>query len=336
MMTIHQATLSWFARSALLAIAGLLPAVAAGTLGQEAKSMPAVAAMVDGEPIFTAEVLTLLLKQHKIKSARSPASSIDFANALKQLIIRRLVIQLMDREGGYYSDEEIDKSLEKIKAEISAQGTPADEALAKEGISIETLRAELIWQTAWPRYIERNLTDQLQNFFNSHRKDFDGTLVQASHILLRPERPDESPQQVASLATKIREGIESGKLTFEQAAERFSVGPSRVNGGDLGFFPRHGVMYDAFSKTAFELEPGQVSEPITTPFGVHLIRVTNIKPGTKQWTEVLDELRNPASAEMLKTITERELQNAKVEFNPGVPYIDSATGKLMTPAAPAK
>lgn len=298
--------------------------------------MPAVAAEVNGEPVFTAEVLTLLLKQNKMKSARSAVSSSDFANALKQLIIRRLVIQLMNREGGYYTDEEIDKALERIKGEVTAQGTPFEQALAKEGITVDTVRAELIWQTAWPRYIERNLSDQLQSYFNAHRKDYDGTQVQASHILLRPERADESPQRVAGLAEKIRQGIESGKITFEQAAERFSMAPSRGSGGDLGYFPRHGVMHEAFASAAFELEPGQVSQPVVTPFGVHLIRVTSIKPGSKQWTEVLDELRIPASAGMLEAITERESQNAKVEFNPNVPHFDPATGNLMTPTAPAK
>jgi parvulin-like peptidyl-prolyl isomerase len=154
--------------------------------------------------------------------------------------------------------------------------------------------------------------------------------------LLRPESAGQSIEQLAQLAEKIRQGIESGKITFEQAAARFSVAPSRTKGGDIGAFPRRGVMHDAFAKAAFELEPGQVSKPVATPFGVHLIRVTNIKPGTKQWTEVLDEMREPASVELFRSMAETELKAAKIQFAANAPHLDPATGQLVTPAAPAK
>jgi peptidyl-prolyl cis-trans isomerase C len=196
------------------------------------------------------------------------------------------------------------------------------------------MRNEMIWQVAWPRYLDRNLTDKLQAYFNAHRNEYDGTQMQASHILLRSEKASESYQQVLEMASKIREAIESGKITWEQAAQKFSVAPSRSNGGDVGFFPRSGVMHDAFSKAAFELEPGKISEPVVTPFGVHLIRAGESKPGTKQWTEVLEQLRTPASVELFEQLAKDEAAKADVVFNPGMPHIDPQTGKLVAPAAP--
>jgi peptidyl-prolyl cis-trans isomerase C len=304
--------------------------------GQATKAEGPVAALVNGEPIFIPEVVRLLIADNKMRSASSPVPAADFAATLNQLIMRRAVVQRMKREGGYFSDDEVDKKIIEIKSKAAASNVAFEAELARQGVTEETLRNEMIWQVAWPRYLDRNLTDKLQAYFNAHRKDFDGTQVQASHILLRSETAGEGYQQMLDLAKRIREGIESGKVTWEQAAQKFSVAPSRTTGGDVGFFPRSGVMHEAFAKAAFELEPGKISEPVTTPFGVHLIRAGESKPGSKQWTEVLDQLRPPASVELFEQLAKDEAIKAKVDWNPGIPHLDPETGQLVKPTAAAK
>ncbi len=286
----------------------LIACFAAGAAAQEAKGPP-VAALVNGEPIYVAEILNALVKFGKIRNVKSPVKADEFADTLNQIIERRLVVQKMTREGGYFTEDEVENALKKFRSQV-AENVSIEQELARQGLTMETLRTELIWDIAWNRYLDRNLTDQLQNYFNAHRKNFDGTQVQASHILLRPETAGQTIPQLTQLAEKIREAIESGKISFEKAAERFSVAPSRAQGGDIGSFPRRGVMNEAFAKAAFDLEPGQVSEPVASPFGVHLIRVTDIKPGSKQWTEVLDELRPPASLELFEKLAHEELSGA--------------------------
>lgn len=64
--------------------------------------------------------------------------------------------------------------------------------------------------------------------------------------------------------------IEAGEL-FEDLARRFSRCPSSKQGGDLGQFGR-GRMVEAFEEAAFSLEPGEVSQPVRTRFGYHLIQ----------------------------------------------------------------
>lgn len=87
--------------------------------------------------------------------------------------------------------------------------------------------------------------------------------VRASHILVKTE--DE--------AKSLLEEIRAGK-PFAQAAEEVSLCPSGQNGGDLGFFGR-GMMVKPFEDAAFSMENiGEVSEPIQTQFGWHLIQLT--------------------------------------------------------------
>ncbi len=85
--------------------------------------------------------------------------------------------------------------------------------------------------------------------------------VRASHILVKT-RPE---------AVKIKKEIEKGDITFEDAARQYSLCPSGQNGGDLGFFTRQ-QMVQQFSDVAFDLKPGQISDPVGTKFGWHLIK----------------------------------------------------------------
>ncbi len=87
--------------------------------------------------------------------------------------------------------------------------------------------------------------------------------VRASHILVNTEEE----------ARRLYDEIKSGK-DFAQAAEEASICPSGMSGGDLGFFSR-GMMVKSFEDAAFSLEKGELSQPVQTEFGWHLILVTD-------------------------------------------------------------
>lgn len=89
--------------------------------------------------------------------------------------------------------------------------------------------------------------------------------VRASHILVKSE--DE--------AKKLLEEIKDGK-SFADAAKEVSLCPSGRDGGDLGFFKK-GVMVKPFEDAAFAMkEIGEISEPVQTQFGWHLIQLTGM------------------------------------------------------------
>lgn len=91
------------------------------------------------------------------------------------------------------------------------------------------------------------------------------TFVKASHILVKTE--DE--------AKKLKDEIIKGK-DFAQTAKEVSLCPSGQNGGDLGYFTK-GQMVKEFEDAAFSMEIGQISNPIKTQFGYHLIYLTDKK-----------------------------------------------------------
>lgn len=84
--------------------------------------------------------------------------------------------------------------------------------------------------------------------------------VKAKHILVDQE------YQAQDLVKKLNEGV-----PFEDLAQKFSKCPSGQRGGDLGEFGR-GQMVKSFEDAAFSLQPNQVSDPVKTQFGYHLIQ----------------------------------------------------------------
>lgn len=83
--------------------------------------------------------------------------------------------------------------------------------------------------------------------------------ISAKHILV------EQQYEAEDVLKKLNEGE-----SFENLAQKFSRCPSKQRGGDLGSFPK-GKMVPSFEEAAFELEVGQVSSPVRTQFGYHLI-----------------------------------------------------------------
>ena len=86
----------------------------------------------------------------------------------------------------------------------------------------------------------------------------------ARHILVDSE----------AKCNELKEQINSGEITFEQAAKENSSCPSGANGGDLGTFSQ-GQMVPEFDKVVFNDEVGVVHGPVQTQFGYHLLEVTS-------------------------------------------------------------
>ena len=89
--------------------------------------------------------------------------------------------------------------------------------------------------------------------------------VKASHILV------DSKAEALQIISKLNSGEK-----FDKLAQKHSNCPSGKSGGDLGFFGK-GQMVAPFEQAAFNLGKGQISEPVKTQFGYHIIKVTDTK-----------------------------------------------------------
>ena len=293
----------------------------------------AVAAAVDGEPILVSEVegeLARFLGERKVAEADRPLLQ---AQMLAQLVDRRVILKFLAEQKQGATKADIDQKLEQVKAELARQNITLAEFLAKAKLDEPAFRQTLAWEIAWPKFLDKHLTDaNLEKHFTGHRRDFDGSEIQAAHILWKVTPGDTAGEAAArQKAESLRAEIASGKTTFSQAAAKHSQAPTAANGGDIGWIRRQEPMPESFSKAAFALAEGELSPPVTTRFGVHVITATGVRPGKKTWQECRPALTAAVAAYLFSWAADRQRPKSKVEFTGAVPYFRPGTTEIVLP-----
>ena len=134
----------------------------------------------------------------------------------------------------------------------------------------------------------------------------------AKHILVDSEE----------LANDVLNKINNNEITFEDAASAHSTCPSKDSGGDLGTFTR-GQMVPEFEEAVFNMNNGEVSGPVKTQFGYHLIKLENIQAGGEsEYEEVKKEIEKSLMYQKQSEAYSKELNNLKSKYNDTVKYHD--------------
>jgi peptidyl-prolyl cis-trans isomerase C len=281
-----------------------------------------IAARVNGQAVSTTEVAAefrLAFDEAKISAADKPRL---MRATLDQVINRRLVLAHLTKTSQAASKADIDLELAQFEKELKAQNLTLAEHAKKVGLTPEDIRRALAWKLSWKRYCEKHLTPQnLEKYFQQHRRDFDGTQLHVAQILFKlpPDADAATVSATKDKAAKLRQEIGGdqgpvAKEKFAAAARKYSESPSRDDGGDIGWIERHHPMPEEFSRTAFALKPAEVSQPLLSPFGVHLITVLEDKPGPKSWKDVEDDLRPATIAYLFRWLADKERTEAKIEY----------------------
>ena len=97
----------------------------------------------------------------------------------------------------------------------------------------------------------------------------------------------------------------------------------------MGFIPRHDRMGEDFSRTAFALDKGQISEPVTTRFGVHLIQCTEVRPGKSTWREARRALAESLSRRLFAELALAGRKRTTIKYTGAMPYFEPGTKKLV-------
>jgi peptidyl-prolyl cis-trans isomerase C len=299
-----------------------------------------IVAKVDGLPIFRRDIERELAATTKGQQLTPETTALLQANLLQQQIDRTLLQNFLAAQKMSATSEEVESAVARIRSQLKQKKSSLDDLLTQTQQSESAFRTTVSRELAWNKFLNSQMTDQaLQDFFKQYHERFDGTERRVSHILLRPGSTSADEAAVKALvvqAGQIRDEIKSGSTTFEAAAEKYSAGPSRRRGGDLGFIPPQGVMVPQFSEVAFAVQPGEISDPVVTPFGVHLIKVTETKPGTKKWQDVLNVLQPTFSQLLLKQVItqQRQAMQDKIEYAEDFPHFKPGTTELANPANP--
>ncbi len=191
---------------------------------------------------------------------------------LNQLVQAALVDQYAKDNNIQIADADVSKKLDEIKARYPAG--QFDAAIKAQGFSDadvhNIIRQQLVVERAVAKDIDVSESDIKKYFDQNHATLDKGEQIHARHILVADEKT----------ALLVESKLKAGEK-FDALAAKYSVDPgSKDKGGDLGFFGK-GQMVPVFEKAAFALQPNQISAPVKSPFGYHIIQLIEHKPAEK-------------------------------------------------------
>ena len=184
--------------------------------------------------------------------------------------------------------------------------------------AMENQRRQLLAREFLKRNVESKLTDSaVKSYFNKNKQRYRTDEVHALHILVKTKA---AADEVYEKAKKTKSDAD-----FKALAKKFSKDPSAPqNLGDLGFF-RRSQMVPEFAEAAFGMKEGQISKPVKTDFGWHVIKVVGKKKGENAKFDavkarVKSDLRNErlqslvASLKKERKVTRKEENIEKLKF----------------------
>lgn len=219
---------------------------------------------------------------------------------LKELIERRLQLQKAKKLGIGASKEEVKEAIDDIKKKNALDDLNFEKALAKENMTLKEYEDRLRDQIAITKLINQEvrsrvaITDKdIASYYEDNKKDFFvAEQVKVSHIFLKlPEKAGEKERDdLKATLDKVVKKLRSGE-DFAEVAKAYSQGPTASSGGGLGFLKK-GEMAPELEEVAFLLKKGEISDPIWTRGGVHILKIEERGEGRyKPLEDVREEIR---------------------------------------------
>ena len=288
----------------------------AGKAGTESGGIPDPVATINDKPIPAStfrEIYDLKVKKYSDRGREIPPSA---DRRYKKSITERLVYQEILRQEAAARGVEYDKAALAEREEAQKRGIKDwEKHLQRRGETEQSLRDMYIAELQELKLLEASgklaVTDaEIDEEYEKVKPNYnaDKERVHAAHILIpigpQPQNPHDPAAAEPSDADKAKWREEAMakaeqvyKLAtapgadFDKLAKENSIGPSADKGGDLGIFTKD-RMVEEFSVAAFKLKPGEISKPIETKFGVHIIKcIAKYPPGDLPKEALAEQLR---------------------------------------------
>ena len=260
------------------------------TVGQK---IDGVAAVVGDRVVLMSDVnqsLAMAVFQQKLDPRKDGLKIQSLKNDIINTIVNRKVVLIMaELDSVEVDDKEVDRTLQQQVDNIIQQAGGEEAAEAALGQPLRVFKREY-WYDVKDMLItqkyQRTLMSKVgvnrgdvESFFNSYKDSIPifPTTAKIRHLLIDVEPGGEQIKKTTDLLKEIRMKILNKENTFAEMALKYSQDPSaKQAGGSLGFLKR-GTLVTEFESVAFNLKPGEISEPVKTDFGYHIIETEEIR-----------------------------------------------------------
>lgn len=274
-------------------IAGLILAI--GVFLSFALPKDKAVAKVDGEAISKDELYDVMVEQYG-------------AATVEQLIADKIVDSEAKKEKVTITDEELNEEVDKLKESYGGEDV-FNQMLESNNTTLDVLKEDLKNYLTIRKLLEPQIEitdEELQTYFEENKDSLgEGEQVKASHILVADE----------ATANEIKQKLADGADFAELAKEYSTDEGTKENGGELGFFAK-GTMVTEFDDVAFTLPVNEISDPVKTEYGYHIITVEEKKEAKEaNFDDSKTEIKETLIEQKLETEYSTWLENKKQDYD---------------------
>ena len=251
-------------------------------------------AVIVGDKTILKSDINQALSMAIMRRRLNPEIDLEKIEKLKTEIIEaainsKIVLAMAEKDSVEVQDKEVDRTLEDQINNIITQAGSEEEAEKALGQSLRTFRREywydvkdMLVAQKHQRELIRKISVNKKEVFSFYKKYKDSlpffpTTVKLRHLLIKVQPSASQIDKTITLLKSFRQSLLDKEITFEKLAAQHSQDPgSKNSGGSLGFV-RRGNLVTEFESVAFILKPGEISLPIKTEFGYHIIETQEIR-----------------------------------------------------------
>lgn len=244
---------------------------------------------------------------------------------LDSVINKKLVEDYISKHDLSVSDETFKEEFKDFK-ERFAKGKDFQKFLEQNQMSEDELKKNFRKDLALKEHLRGEygikITDKdAKKYYKDNKKKYKKKeRVKASHILVKPEKKDDkkSDKKAKKRAQELAKKARKSDTDFAELAKKESDGPSSKKGGQLPPFSKKGDMVPAFSKAAFDLKTGDISDPVKSKFGYHVIKKQDhMEAETQSFDDVkgqiVDKLEQKEFRKVMRKFIKKRKKNADIQ-----------------------
>ncbi|KYG31213.1 foldase protein PrsA [Priestia endophytica] len=254
-----------------------------------------VVASVDGSDITKDDVYNLLADQNG-------------AAAVDTLITEKIIDKEAEKEDIKITAKQVNQELDNLKEQYGGEDT-FNQTLEASGVSLSSLKEDIKKNKEIEELLRPSIKiteKEMKEYFNENKDSFaQAAQVKASHILVDDEKT----------AKEMKEKLDKGE-DFATLAKKYSTDTATSeSGGELGYF-EEGTMTDEFDKKAFSMKKGEISDPVKTDYGYHIIKVEDVKEAKQaSYKDSKAQVKEAIFNEKLQTEYSTWLEKKKKEYD---------------------
>lgn len=254
-----------------------------------------VVASVDGSDITKDDVYNLLADQNG-------------AAAVDTLITEKIIDKEAEKEDIKITAKQVNQELDDLKEQYGGEDT-FNQTLEASGVTLSSLKEDIKKNKEIEELLRPSIKiteKEMKEYFNENKDSFaQAAQVKASHILVDDEKT----------AEEMKEKLDKGE-DFATLAKKYSTDTATSeSGGELGYF-EEGTMTDEFDKKAFAMKKGEISDPVKTDYGYHIIKVEDVKEAKQaSYKDSKAQVKEAIFNEKLQTEYSTWLEKKKKEYD---------------------